>query len=428
MTKKRVKETNIPLALVVVFLVVVLVTLLVGTKNASADTVTEFANASGDCVNTTGIGTVAWSSPGNAFSSNDSYATASVDGTVTNYIKCTNYGFSIPSTNIIDGIVVTIERNATATNNNGATDAAVRVLKGGAIGATDRSTSTVWPTTAGGVNENHASGCPSTCSTTDLWGDTWSPTDINGSNFGAAIAGTKGSGAGSAIGIRVDSISITVYHHASANPAPIVTENSESLVTDTTATLNGSANPNGNQTTGWFRYSSTNPGSCNDTFGTRAPGTGGTDLGSGSSVVSYSENISGLSADTTYYFCAITENSGGKGFGSIAQFTTTSAGATPHKVKIRVAGSNCADGQIDGGCSTGAWDSSTTCNPANNTCFYGADPAGICAIGTWYDLAQDEPMNICTNQNNYRYYKYVIRIEGDTSTPRVEEVILNYAP
>ena len=39
------------------------------------------------------------------------------------------------------------------------------------------------------------------------------------------------------------------------------------------ATLNGTANPNGAPTTGWFRYATTNPGTCNDTFGTRAPAT-----------------------------------------------------------------------------------------------------------------------------------------------------------
>ena len=36
--------------------------------------------------------------------------------------------------------------------------------------------------------------------------------------------------------------------------------------------------------TGWFRYATTNPGTCNDTFGTRAPATGGTSLGAGTSA------------------------------------------------------------------------------------------------------------------------------------------------
>ena len=47
---------------------------------------------------------------------------------------------------------------------------------------------------------------------------------------------------------------------------------SVTALTATTATLNGTANPGGGATTGWFRYSATNPGSCSDTFGTRVPG------------------------------------------------------------------------------------------------------------------------------------------------------------
>ena len=37
------------------------------------------------------------------------------------------------------------------------------------------------------------------------------------------------------------------------------------------ATLNASANPNGLGATAWFRYDVADPGSCNDSFGTRVP-------------------------------------------------------------------------------------------------------------------------------------------------------------
>src|SRR2546430_12337631 len=63
---------------------------------------------------------------------------------------------------------------------------------------------------------------------------------------------------------------------------PIFTTGAATAVSGTAATLNGTANPNGSPTTGWMRYATTNPGSCNDTFGTRIPATGGTSLGSGS--------------------------------------------------------------------------------------------------------------------------------------------------
>ncbi|MDQ3036072.1 MAG: hypothetical protein M3Y87_26965, partial [Myxococcota bacterium] len=107
--------------------------------------------------------------------------------------------------------------------------------------------------------------------------------------------------------------------------APTVTTAAATAVASTSATLAGSANPNGASSTGYFRYSTTSPVSCNDTFGTRAPSTGGTTLGAGSSVVAYSQSLSGLMAGATYYYCAIATSSAGTGFGAVLSFTTTAA-------------------------------------------------------------------------------------------------------
>ncbi|HZF52190.1 MAG TPA: hypothetical protein VE093_26230, partial [Polyangiaceae bacterium] len=106
--------------------------------------------------------------------------------------------------------------------------------------------------------------------------------------------------------------------------APSVTTSSASLLTGTTAQLNGSANPGGAATTGWFRFSTVNPGSCNDMFGTRAPAMGGSQLGTGNSAVAYSLGITGLLPSTTYYYCAIAQNAVGTSFGSVVAFTTPS--------------------------------------------------------------------------------------------------------
>ncbi len=103
---------------------------------------------------------------------------------------------------------------------------------------------------------------------------------------------------------------------------PAVATSPASSVTSTTATLNGSASPRGLATTGWFRYASTNPGTCNDAFGTRVPLTGGTALGSGTAAVAYLENLTGLMPGTTYWFCAIAQNSVGTSNGALAVFTT----------------------------------------------------------------------------------------------------------
>lgn len=108
------------------------------------------------------------------------------------------------------------------------------------------------------------------------------------------------------------------------NPPPLasVVTNNASPVANTSATLNGSANPNGYTTTGWFRYSTISPGTCNDSFGTRSPASGGSALGNGSASVAYSSALSGLSLNTTYYYCAIASSISGTSFGEIVSFTT----------------------------------------------------------------------------------------------------------
>lgn len=105
-----------------------------------------------------------------------------------------------------------------------------------------------------------------------------------------------------------------------AGSGPTVTTNAASNITTTTARLNGSADPNGAATTGWFRYSATNPGTCNDTFGTRSPSSGGTALGSGTAAVAYNRDLAGLDGGKTYYFCAIASNSSGTSFGTVRSF------------------------------------------------------------------------------------------------------------
>jgi hypothetical protein len=104
--------------------------------------------------------------------------------------------------------------------------------------------------------------------------------------------------------------------------APAVTTAAATPVTSTSATLNGSANPGGASATGWFRYGTSSPGTCNDSFGTRAPSSSGASLGYGSSSVAYSLSIGGLLPATTYYVCAIANNSYGTGFGAVLSFTT----------------------------------------------------------------------------------------------------------
>src|SRR6266568_1999921 len=101
---------------------------------------------------------------------------------------------------------------------------------------------------------------------------------------------------------------LTLMSASALASMPVATTSAATGITSSSAILNGTGNPNGEQATGWFRYDITNPGTCNDTFGTRVPATGGTNLGTGTSAVAYSITTTGLTSGTTYYFCAIVNN------------------------------------------------------------------------------------------------------------------------
>lgn len=69
-----------------------------------------------NCINTTGVGTLIWQSPGNVSTSNDSRAfNISGQQGVTNYLQTTNYGFIVPPacpTCVVTGVEASIERRA----------------------------------------------------------------------------------------------------------------------------------------------------------------------------------------------------------------------------------------------------------------------------------------------------------------------------
>jgi hypothetical protein len=153
------------------------------------------------CVNDRSIGTVAWSTPGNAVAKDSANALVSLTGQTSNYLRCTGFTLNVPAHATITGITVSADRR----RSNGvgiAQDAAVRLVKGGVTGSVDRSTAT--PYTGVDVREDH--GGP-----TDLWGESWTPTDLNSPGFGVAFATRMSSGASATVGI--DAITVTVSYY-----------------------------------------------------------------------------------------------------------------------------------------------------------------------------------------------------------------------
>ncbi len=187
------------------------------------------------------------------------------------------------------------------------------------------------------------------------------------------------------------SVSVPMFYRVrgiaqATNPAvPLVTTAGATSVTGTSATLNGSGNPNLASATGWFRYGTVSPGTGNDTFGTRVPISGGTALGAGSSPVAYPQAITGLTPGTTYYYCAIVANSQGTSFGSVVSFTTP----LPPTVMTTAASSVATtSATLNGmgnpnGAATTAWFRYSTVNPgtANDTFGTRAPVSGGSSLG-----------------------------------------------
>ena len=100
--------------------------------------------------------------------------------------------------------------------------------------------------------------------------------------------------------------------------APTVTTLIATSVGETSATLNGTVNPNGLATSAWFEWG-TSPSLA--TFNTSSAQA----LGAGTSPQSVTEALSGLNPGTTYYYRVAASNSTGRTNGSIASFTTASS-------------------------------------------------------------------------------------------------------
>lgn len=85
-------------------------------------------------------------------------------------------------------------------------------------------------------------------------------------------------------------------------------------------TFSGGVNGQGHHATGFFRYSTTNPGVCNDSFGERTPATGGTVVSpitvGTTALTQYSHPVH-LQRGATYYYCAIASSSQGLGYGEL---------------------------------------------------------------------------------------------------------------
>lgn len=144
------------------------------------------------------------------FISSDAYTTTSLPGyqggnldAVSNYLEVKNFGFSIPTSATINGIVVTLYRNA---DDSGIYDYNAAIIKNDVIGSEDKSNPNEW-LFSGAPNEQVTYGGSS-----DLWGETWSVSDINSNKFGFALSAINLYGNKFPLNCRVQIVRITVHY------------------------------------------------------------------------------------------------------------------------------------------------------------------------------------------------------------------------
>ena len=237
--------------------------------------------------------TITWTNPGNATTSDDTYATASFTTSLSSssYLKATNFGFTIPSGSTIQGITVGIERKASG---NELQDKYVQIIKSdGSIGTTNKALAVDW-----GTETTISYG-----STSDLWGETWTYSDINNSNFGVALSVYE-AGSSAARTASVDSFTITITYTSDVAPnAPTrVSPGDGSSTNDNTPTLSAHYSDPDAGDTGTTNYRiATSQANC----------LAGTVVASGTSTETTSNGQdttwtpgSSIGGDATYYWCA----------------------------------------------------------------------------------------------------------------------------
>jgi hypothetical protein len=192
---------GIPLFLMALILALVMVGVLNAPMRLSA--ATAGPNNAGTGTSVDGPGTIAWTNPGRITAPTGApYATAALTTNATSeYLEGTNYGFAIPTDQVITGIQVSIRRMSSSNaGGNSVNDVDLYLLDAGSIVGTDHAVTTDWPTAMGVANYG---------ATNDLWGYAWTPADINDANFGVALSVYNQSGVGNRTAF-VDYIQITV--------------------------------------------------------------------------------------------------------------------------------------------------------------------------------------------------------------------------
>jgi hypothetical protein len=257
-------------------------------------------------------GNLGWTNPTDI--QGDTTSTAATINLVNNNdtsqrLRATNFGFSIPSGAIINGVTVEIETRAANTNRHFYNS--VQLLKEGAeTGNNNSDSSTI----------SNSKSFKTFGSSSDGWGATLTSSDVNNTGFGVSIKIIRNSQ--NATTTSVFRVRITVEYTTVS--LPTVTTQAATDITTTSATANGNITSTGgvNADTRGFVYDTSSrslpgnvvPGSSGYAYFAEDTGSFGTDA--------YTKNLTSLTSGLTYYVRAYARNSAGYSYGNEISFTT----------------------------------------------------------------------------------------------------------
>lgn len=143
---------------------------------------------------------------------------ASIFNKTTDYLQVKNFGFNIPTAATICSIEANVVKSASDIDlliiSAWVKDYDVRIIKNNVLAGTNMKKSPGWDDSPTATTYGDAD---------PLWGTTWSPADVNNSNFGLAIAAEIKTGIGLLPVVNIDNISLTVsYLDPSVLPAQVV--------------------------------------------------------------------------------------------------------------------------------------------------------------------------------------------------------------
>ncbi len=194
-----------------------------GPGNLCSQCVPTGAAAPSTVTNNSATGSFSWSNSLNCASSDNSYTSCGVllgilASAQTNYMQSSGYGFAIPATATVCGIEVRMERHAAGLLiGSSITDKHVFLMKAGAQVGTNHASGSGWSGSDGVAVYGHPA---------DLWGTTWTPAQINASDFGLLFSAQMNAGLASLfLTANIDAISVTVHYNAGILPVEFVSFN-----------------------------------------------------------------------------------------------------------------------------------------------------------------------------------------------------------